>query len=410
LSGTGADDRPLAGVRVLEVAMYVFGPAAGAALSDWGADVVKVEHPVKADPVRSTAAWGYPTSMQGLSYLWELSNRGKKGIAVDVSTPQGREIVLRLAERCDVFLTSLLAGSRRSLGIDVPDLQRRNPGIIYARASAAGPLGPEAEAGGFDGITYWARSGASASVTPEGSAALPMPGPGFGDIHSGLSLAGAVAAALYRRERTGRGAVVDVSLMANGLWAMQPSIAATSLSGCDALPRQLHEAAQNPLSNSYRTSDGRFVSIAFLQSDKYWPGFCDAVGHHDWTADPRFADAQTRGAHAQLMIGMLDELFAARPLAEWMTVLASQPGPWDVAWLPGEAGRLEQALANGYVETVEGAGRKPVKLVPVPSQFDGRHVTLDVAPVHGEHTDEVLGDLGISQDELDALRGSGVIA
>lgn len=405
-----AAELPLSGVKVLEVAMYIFGPAAAAVLGDWGADVVKIEHPTRADPVRSTAAWGFPSSMQGLSYLWEVANRGKRAIAVDVGRPEGRAIVLRLAEEVDVFVTSLLPATRRKLGIDADDLLAVNPRLVYARASAAGPLGPEAEAGGFDGITYWARSGASASVTPEGSSALPMPGPGFGDIQSGLALAGGIAAALFRRQRTGRGGVVDVSLMGNGLWAMQPAIAATSMSGEDALPRQLHTAAQNPLSNSYRTSDGRFVSIAFLQSEKYWPGFCEVAGCADWLDDPRFIDAAGRSANALELIAMLDELFARRTLAEWSTILAAQSGPWDVAWLPGEAGRLEQAVANGYVQTVEHEGRAPIKLVASPQQFDDVQVRLGPAPTHGQHTYEVLSGAGLGEAELQRLRAEGVVA
>jgi crotonobetainyl-CoA:carnitine CoA-transferase CaiB-like acyl-CoA transferase len=404
------DERPLAGIKVVEIAMYVFGPAAAAVLGDWGAEVVKIEQPSKGDPVRSTAAWGYPSSMQGLSYLWEMSNRGKRCVALDVADPRGLEVALQLIDQADVFVTSLLPATRRKLGIDADQLLARNPRLIYARASAAGIYGPEAEAGGFDGITYWARSGASASVTPEGSHALSMPGPGFGDIQSGNSLAGGVAAALFRRERTGRGGVVDVSLMSNGLWAMQPAIAATSLSGNDALPRQLHDAAQNPLSNTYCTSDGRFVSIAVLQSDKYWPGFCEAVGRTDWLADERFATAASRSEHAKLMIAMFDELFASKPLSEWTQILASQAGPWDVAWLPGEAGRLEQAVANRYVQSVQEGERAAVKLVPAPASFDGAQPALGVAPARGEHTDEVLRALGIADGELASLREAGVIA
>ena len=215
--------------------------------------------------------------------------------------------------------------------------------------------------------------------------------------------------ALFRRERTGRGGIVEVSLMANGLWAMQPAIAATSMSGDDALPRQRHDGAQNPLSNSYRTGDGRFVSIAFLQSDKYWPGFCEATGRSEWINDPRFADADARSANAAELIALLDDLFAGRDLRDWMAVLSGQSGPWDVAWLPGEAGRLEQALANGYVQTVEGAGGAAIKLVPAPAQFDGRHVRLRGAPAHGQHTDEVLTAAGVDAEALVRLRAAGVI-
>jgi crotonobetainyl-CoA:carnitine CoA-transferase CaiB-like acyl-CoA transferase len=400
----------LEGVKVVEAAMYVFGPATGAVLSDWGADVIRVEHP-KGDPVRTTAAWGYPSSMQGLSYLWEMGNRGKRNLAVDLGTARGREIVLRLVEEADVFVTSLLPAARRKLGIDVDDVMARNPRIVYARASAVGPRGPESENGGFDGITYWARSGAAASVTPpDAPYVLSMPGPGFGDGQSGMMLAGGIAAALYRRERTGRGVVVDASLLATGLWAMQPGIASTSLSGRPELPRQGHHDAQNPLSNQYRTADGRFVSIAFLQSDKYWPRFCEVVGRPEWRDVGRWTDATGRSEHRLELIAELDTLFATRTLAEWEQVLSHQDGPWESIKLPGEVVDDEQAAANGYVQLVARPGRPGVHLIAAPVQFDETAPVLRPAPGNGEHTDEILSALGFSPAEIAQLRSDRTVA
>jgi crotonobetainyl-CoA:carnitine CoA-transferase CaiB-like acyl-CoA transferase len=401
----------LRGVRVLEVAMYVFGPAAGAVLADWGADVVKVEPLGSGDPVRTNPAWGYPGTTDGISYIWEAANRGKRAIAIDLSVPEGRELVLTLVEDCDVFLTNYLPGVRRKLGIDVDDVMGRNPNIIYARASAVGPQGPESENGGFDGITFWARSGAAASVTPPGSPfALPMPGPGFGDSQTGMTLAGGVAAALYKREKTGKGVVVDTSLLGQGLWAMALSLAGTSLNRTAELPRQEHSDAPNPAVNQYRTSDGRFIALALLQSDKYWAGFCEVVGHEDWATDERFSDATRRFANRGACITMLDELFAGKTLAEWRDILAKQDGQWDVVRIPGEVAEDEQATANGYVQSVEYPNGRTVQLVPAPVQFDQDVVSLAAAPGHGEHTDEVLTKAGLTATRIAELRKNGVIA
>ena len=196
---------PMQGVRVLEVAIYAFVPSATAILADWGADVLKVEHPTMGDPGRTTAAWGVPADVNGVSHLWEVANRGKRAITLDVATPEGKDLLMQLVDESDVFVTNFLPAARRKLGIEPEDIQGRNPRIIYARGSAQGPRGAMSERGGFDGVTYWTRTGASLGVTPpEAQVPLAMPGPGFGDLQSGMALAGGVGAALYHRERTGR--------------------------------------------------------------------------------------------------------------------------------------------------------------------------------------------------------------
>src|SRR5262245_41324980 len=243
---------PLEGVRVLEVAIYAFAPSATAILADWGADVLKVEHPVTGDPGRGTAAWGVPADVDGVSHLWEVPNRGKRAMTLDIATTEGREILLQLVDESDVFVTNFLPAARRKLGIEPEDIQARNPRIIYARGSAQGPRGELSERGGFDGVTYWTRTGASLGVTPpEAPVPLAMPGPGFGDLQSGMALAGGIGTALYHRERTGEGTVVDVSLMSVGLWAMGMTISGTSVLDADTLPHQYHRDSTNPLVNEY---------------------------------------------------------------------------------------------------------------------------------------------------------------
>ena len=402
---------PLDGVRVLEVAIYAFAPSATAILADWGADVLKVEHPVTGDPGRNTAAWGVPAEVDGVSHLWEVANRGKRAIALDLATPEGRDILMTLVDESDVFITNFLPAARRKLGIEPEDIQGRNPRIIYARGSAQGPLGDLSERGGFDGVTYWSRTGASLGVTPPESAVpLAMPGPGFGDLQSGMALAGGIGTALYHRERTGEATVVDVSLMSVGLWAMGMTISGTSVLDTDTLPHQYHRDSTNPLVNEYRTKDDGFIALAFLQSDRYWPEFCVLVERYEWLADERFAESSTRAAHTDALVALLDELFLERDLADWQELLSQQDGQWDTVLPAGQVQYDEQARANGYVQRIEHDGGGKVVLVAAPVQFGGRAPQLGKAPAFGADTDDVLRAHGFTDDTIADLRSRRIIA
>ena len=398
------------GVRVLEVASYVFVPAAGAILADWGADVLKVEHPGVGDPSRNTAAWGVPARVKGVSHLFEVGNRGKRAIGLDIATPEGHDILMSLVDDVDVFLTNLLPAARRKLGIDPEDVMARNPRVVYGRGSAQGPRGTLAGRGGFDGITYWGRSGAAIGAQAPGQEfPSPMPGPGFGDLQSGMAMAGGIGAALFKRERTGQGVVVDVSLLSVGLWAMGMTVSGTSVLDVDELPYQGHFASPNPLTNQYRTSDGHFIALAFLQSDKYWPEFCMTVDRLEWLADERFSTAEDRRVNAAACVELLDELFAERTLAEWEEILARQDGQWDVFLKAGRVRDDEQVLANEYAQCVEHDDDGKVVLVPAPAQFDGEVTQLGKAPTLGSHTDAVLAAHGYDEATITDLRTRGII-
>ena len=402
---------PLQGVRVLEAAIYAFAPSAAAILADWGADVLKVEHPVLGDPGRNTAAWGVPADVNGVSHLWEVANRGKRAITLDISTPEGKAILMELVDESDVFITNFLPAARRKLGIEPEDIQGRNPRIIYARASAQGPRGELSERGGFDGVTYWTRTGASLGVTPpDAPVPLAMPGPGFGDLQSGMALAGGIGTALYHRERTGEGTIVDVSLMSVGLWAMGMTISGTSVLDADTLPHQYHRDSTNPLVNEYRTKDGGFIAMAFLQSDRYWPEFCVLVERFDWLADERFQDSATRTANSAALVELLDELFLERTLAEWQELLTKQDGQWDTVMPAGQVQHDEQALANGYVQRVEHDGDGKIVLVAAPVQFGEEAPSLGKAPAFGADTDDVLRAHGRDEATIADLRARRVIA
>jgi len=400
----------LAGTKVIELAHFVFGPATGAVLADWGAEVVKIEHPEHGDPARGVVFYGLDPGPERLTCLFDTFNRGKRDMAIDVSTSEGREIVLKLSEQADVFLTSFLAPVRRRLGLDAPDVLARNPAIIYAQASGQGPEGDDADAPGFDLTSFWYRSGLSSGVTPKSSSyALGLPGPGFGDTVSGMALAGAIAAALVRRQRTGVGSVVDVSLLQTGLFTNQASMVATDLFGLDELVAEDRARVSNPLVNVYRTSDGRFIALAMLQADRYWEGFCGAIGRADLASDPRFIDMVARREHRELCISQLDALFASAPLNEWVARLSTQSGPWTVVVTAAEAKRDRQVAQNEYMVPIRHGSGREIHVVRAPGTSRSGSGP-QAAPAFGADTDEILmNHLGMDLDAVLDLKIKGVI-
>lgn len=283
------------GVRVLEVAAWTYVPAAGAVLAEWGADVIKIEHPETGDPQRGLVNSGLiPTGPGGVSHMIELPNRGKRSVGLDLKTEGGREALLRIAAESDVFLTSYLPHVRESLRIDVDDIRAANPNIIYVRGSGQGQHGDERDKGGFDGATFWGR--VVANIATPGSLDRPVgpPGPAFGDMLGGMTIAGGISAALFHRERTGEALVVDSSLMSTAMWAASATLMAASLFGIDALPKMTRYDVPNPLVGDYETEDGRFLSLVMLQADRMWPDLMPKIGHPEMLTDPRFATPEAR--------------------------------------------------------------------------------------------------------------------
>jgi crotonobetainyl-CoA:carnitine CoA-transferase CaiB-like acyl-CoA transferase len=400
----------LEGVRVVEVAAWAFVPSAGGVLADWGAEVVKVEPPT-GDPIRGLVNAGIVSD--GPSFPWEIWNRGKKSIALDLREERARQIVLDLAAEADVFLTSYLPETRAKLGLDVADVQARNPSIVYACGNGYGTKGEEAGKGGYDQITFWSRGGVSAAVTPpDHGRPLGMPSGAFGDSISGMALAGGIAAALLRRERTGRGSVVDVSLLGTAMWSMQMAIVGAAVVSATPPPADTSttppppQMVLNPLVNTYRTKDGRWLALCMLQLERYWRGVLEVVGRPDLIEDPRFADGAVV-EHQQELVEELEKAFATRTLEEWRVELAEQEGQWDVVQHISELPQDPQAVANGFVQTVTYPGGHQLPLVASPVQFDGRPPVLRPAPEFAADTDEVLGGLGMDQDQIIEARISG---
>src|SRR5271165_5465904 len=300
---------PLSGVRVLEVAAWTFVPAAGAVLADWGADVIKVEHPETGDPQRGLVAMGLiPGGPNAVNYIMEQPNRGKRSIGLDISTDEGRDLLYRLAETSDVFLTSFLPSVRQRLRIDVEHIRAVNPDIVYARGTGQGAHGADRDKPGYDGSVYWGRGGVGSALMPA-DARYPIGGrPAFGDLAGGMAIAGGIAAALGQRANSGEAPIVDVSLLGLAMWQLSPDIVASGLYGGDPMPKFSRSSSPNPLVGNYRTSDGRFITLMMLQSDRFWADFCEHIGRPDLITDPRFVDGAARYTNGKECVAIIDEV------------------------------------------------------------------------------------------------------
>ncbi len=395
----------LAGVRVVELSMYAFAPSAAAVLAEWGADVIKVVPPQNADPMMGNPIAGLPDKDVGVAFMWEILNRGKRCIGVDVATADGRQILLDLVAQADVFITNLLPGARARFRIDPHDLSAVNPALVYGRASGHGSLGPESGAGGYDHTDFWARTGIAHAAGMVSDEFVPQPGPALGDLSAGAFLAGSIAAALYRRSVSGRGALVDVSLLSSGMWMAAPAVVASQLYDVDTIPRMRHAQLPNPMVAAYTTRDGRQIYLAGIMTEGHFENFCESIDRQELLDDPRFATGKDRLANARECIALLDDIFAAKDLAEWLVMLRGLTTPWTVVQTAAEAAVDPQVVANGMVARVDGE----FPLVRTPAQFDETRPELGRAPGHGEHTEQVLLELGRTWDEIAALKAAEAI-
>lgn len=399
--------KPLEGVKVVELCTHVYGPACAAVLSGYGADVIKVEHPEGGDPLRFNV--NRMTAAKGPGALVEFCNHGKRSVGLDLTEKAGLDAIKRLVADADVFVTNMLPGARKKLGIDVEDVKNVNPKAVYAIASAHGPSGPEATLGGFDIITAYFRGGTAGKLTKPGADAPVIQPPAFFDIPAGMMLAGGIGTALFHRERTGEGSVVDVSLLNVGMWSMAPDIIMSQWGDHEVIEGMFKRTSpDNPLSNSYRTKDDRWLMLSFLQSDKYWSEFCERIERPDLRDDPRFSDHLARGENSAELVVELDTTFGAHTLAEWGTKLDGIRGPWAPMASPMDVHQDRQALANGYLPEQTDRDGNQYKLVAPPVQFNSEAATPSgPAPEAGQQTEEVLLELGYSWEEIEAGKESG---
>jgi crotonobetainyl-CoA:carnitine CoA-transferase CaiB-like acyl-CoA transferase len=400
------------GIRILEVAEHTFVPAASAVLAEWGADVIKVEHAERGDAMRGLAQTGVMTATK-VHVLMEHSNRGKRSIGIDIAKPQGLELVYRLAKTADVFLTNKTPGVLRKLKIDVADIRKHNPKIIYTRGTAFGARGPDGDKGGYDFTGYWCRAGSAASCTPQGLEGLiSQPGPGYGDSIGAMTIAGGIAGALLKRERTGEPSVVDVSLLSTGVWALGQAIGMSLQSG---MPLQMppvggHPAVTNPLVGSYRTKDGRFIAFVMLQAFAYWADFCNHLDRPELARDPRFDTHENLAKNALTAVEIIRGVIGSKTLAEWTQRFQTLRGQWAPVQNTVEVAADPQVRAMGYIAATETADGVPFELGATPVQFDEQPTPTARSPLFNEHGDEILQQLGMDMDQILELRIAGAIA
>ncbi len=406
--------KPMAGVKVLEVAQFTFTPSAGAVLADWGADVIKVEHAVAGDAQRGLKLGTGGAAAGNFQPLMEHPNRGKRSIGLALDQPEAREVLYEIAKTADVFLVNFLPDARQKLQIDVEHIRAINPNIIYARGSAFGNQGPERLNGGYDMSGFWCRSGSAWGATPSDSPKLiSQPGGAYGDSMGGMTIAGGIAAALYGREKHGHAAELDISLLSVGAWAMALSIGNALVLGQDVPPASFADqtATFNPLVGVFKTSDGRWINFTMLQAGRYWADTCKHLGREDLIEDERFATVEKlmTPESTQAAAAIIAEEIAKDTFDNWREKFATLEGQWAPVQSPLEVAHDRQVVANGFMRPVVDVDGNEQKLVANPVQFDNEPPELTRAPQFAEHTDEILGELGFDMDKIIELKLTGSV-
>lgn len=402
------------GFRVLEVAQFTFVPAAGAILADWGADVIKVEHPVRGDTQRGFIRMGGFELDPDRHPLIEHPNRGKRSVGIDVSTSDGQQVLYELAATADVFLTNYLPRARQKNRFDVEHIRAANPDIVYARGSAYGDKGPERDIGGFDGTAFWTRSGVGHALSPEELGAPLSQGiPAFGDSVGGMNIAGGIAAALLHRERTGQALEVDVSLLSTAWWAAGASVTQGMETGEAMRASMPHSGGSpaNPFLGNYTTSDGGTINLCIVSPTGYIRDTFEHLGIPEAADDPRFCDVLPLMENADAASELILAAIGAKPFAYWRQHLKTMKGQWAPFQSLVDLGSDEQAIANDMIVEVQaGDGGPAFKVVRGPVQFNHEPLETTRAPQASEHTEVVLMELGMDWDRIEKLKRSGAIA
>ena len=394
---------PMDGVRVVEIGVWVAGPAAGGILADWGADVIKIEPP-SGDPART-----FQRMLGGdmpNNPIFELDNRSKKSIVLDLRTQEGRDVAMELIDGADVFLSNIRPNALERIGLDYETLAARNRRLIYAIVTGYGLEGPDANRAAYDIAAFWARSGIASLLTAPG-ADPPFQRGGMGDHSVGLSTAAAISAALFARERTGEGQMVSTSLLRQGVYTIGFDLNMVLGWGLTTAVG-LRNAMGNPAINNYAAGDGRRFWIVGLEGERHWPPLARAVGHPEWLVDERYSTPGARSKNALELIAELDRIFASKTLDEWAEIFATED---DFFWSP--INTVDDVLADPQLAHAGGLvvvpdGSSGTTMIASPADFHGTPwAPRSLAPKLGEHTREVLSQLGKSDDAIDDLIASG---
>lgn len=401
----------LEGIRVVDMGHVIAIPATGALLADWGAEVIKVE-PLSGDMYRGTRKIInvdriLEFSTGEVDWIIEILNRNKRSIAVDLKKKEGRNIVYKLVQNSDVFMSNYRLKSLKRLGLDYATLSSLNPRLVYGVLTGYGTDGPDKDERGFDYSAAWARSGMQHIIgEPE---SIPSPQrPGMMDMATAGYIASSILAALLRSEKTGRGQELELSLYHTAVWILAPDIQGALMGR--PLPKHDRTKALNPLWNSYNTKDNRWLQLVMLQAVTHWPNFCRAIERPELESDPRFNTDEKRAQHCEELICILDEVIAAKNSEEWEARFKENGCTYGRVQSPVEVTNDPQAIANGFFTETCHPIAGEMKLVASPVHFYETPASVRTsAPAVGEHTEEILLSLGYSWDDIAHLKEQEVI-
>jgi crotonobetainyl-CoA:carnitine CoA-transferase CaiB-like acyl-CoA transferase len=396
------------GVRIVELGQVVVIPAAAAILADWGADVIKVEPPLIGDQGRGTTHLEGGKCTNGINYLFEVQNRNKRGMTINLKNGRGMAVLCKLMERADVFMSNLQPQALAKFGLTYQELSKLNPRLIYATVTGYGHKGHKRDKPGYDYAAFWANSGMMDKISdPDSSPRRQRPG--IGDSTTSLAVAGGICAGLFAREKTGKGQELSFSLYNTAVWALQADIQIALSTGRE-LPYSNIKKAANPLWNVYRTKDGRWLELVMLQTDLFWQRFCRVMGLASLENDPRFSSHYERARNCEALIKIISPVFESKTLVEWEEIFESEELFSSRVQTVTEVVNDPQAIENDFFLEFNHPVVDKIRLIASPVMFNGRRPPIkSPAPALSQHTEEVLLELGYTWEDIEALRADGAI-